>query len=89
MTRRCGLVGGVSQGCGLVGGGVSQGVGFEASKAHTRLSLALSLAAAILSSQLLLQHCTCLLACHHASHHDDHSLTLEAVRKPPIKHFLL
>lgn len=47
-------------GCGFMGGGMSLGVGFEVSKAHTKPRVSLS--AACESSQLLLQYHTCLFS---------------------------
>lgn len=60
--------------CHLIGGGVSLGLGFEASKTHDRFNLALFLLCACgsdVSSQLLLQY---LSGCH-SSCHDSHGLT--------------
>lgn len=62
--------------CGLVGGGVSLGVGFEDSKAHTIL-IAISLPHDFGSCKILATApLPCLPACCHAAHHDGHTLTI-------------
>jgi hypothetical protein len=59
--------------CGLVGGDVSQSVGFEASKAHTSLS---SLFLMSMDKDVALNYSSTIPASNHVPHFNDNGLNL-------------
>lgn len=76
--------------CGLLGGGMSLGLGYEIPQTPVRPSSSFSAVPRDLDikSPATVQHYTCLPDCHRDPHHVDKGLS-EAVSRLPIQCFLL